>query len=339
VSGALAPRLPLADVGAYAQRVEALGYDGLHIAETVHDAFVVATLAIAATARITIRTSVLLAFVRSPTLTAYSAWDLSALSGGRFELGLGAQIRQNIEQRFAMPYGDPVARLRDYVGALNALFAAFASGSGIDFSSEHYSLTRLQPYFNPGPDTATRVPSIWLGGVNKEMCQLAGECAAGFVSHPTNSTPQYLDAVCWPNLDIGLARSGRSRRDIEVVAGAQVITGATTAELAAERERQRRLFAFLYSTPAYRPTLQLLARESLGDDLRRMIRDDRWDDLAALVPDELLDAVSPAARYDELAALVLERYRRRADGVLLAPPVDNHHDSEFVHVIATLQSA
>ena len=96
------PRLSLPDVVAHAQRVERLGYDGLHVAETVHDAMAVALLAAEHTARITVRTSVALAFTRSPTLLAYAAWDIAKLSGGRFQLGLGTQIRQNIEDRYGV---------------------------------------------------------------------------------------------------------------------------------------------------------------------------------------------------------------------------------------------
>ena len=81
------------------------------------------------TERIIVRTSVTLAFARSPTLLAYAAWDIAKLSGGRFELGLGTQIRQNIEDRYAVPFGDdPIGRLGDYVGAVRAAFASFASG-------------------------------------------------------------------------------------------------------------------------------------------------------------------------------------------------------------------
>jgi len=83
------PRLNLPEVAAHAQRVERLGYDGLHVAETVHDAMAVALLAAEHTTRITVRTSVALAFTRSPTLLAYAAWDIAKLSGGRFQLGLG----------------------------------------------------------------------------------------------------------------------------------------------------------------------------------------------------------------------------------------------------------
>ena len=163
------PRLPLADVAEHARRVEAMGYDGLHVAETVHDALAVALLAAEHTERITIRTSVALAFVRSPTLVAYAAWDLSRFSGGRFELGLGTQIRQNVEERYGMPWGEPVARMRDHLGALDALFASFRTGEPPRHEGPWYRITRMQPYFNPGPDAATRTPPLWLGGVGRPL--------------------------------------------------------------------------------------------------------------------------------------------------------------------------
>src|SRR5215211_8164144 len=125
---AMDPQLPLAAVGAYARRVEQLGFDGLHVAETVHDSLAVALLAVEHTTRIIVRTAVTLAFVRSPTLVAYTTWDLSVLSGGRFELGLGTQIKQNIEDRFGMPWTEPVARMGEYLDALGALYDAFRTG-------------------------------------------------------------------------------------------------------------------------------------------------------------------------------------------------------------------
>ena len=99
VCAGLDPRLALRDIAAHAQRIESLGYDALHIAETVHDPFLVSMAALQATQTLTVRTSVALALVRSPMAVAYSAWDLAAMSDGRFQLGLGTQIRPHIERR------------------------------------------------------------------------------------------------------------------------------------------------------------------------------------------------------------------------------------------------
>jgi probable F420-dependent oxidoreductase len=330
------PRLPLSEVAAYARRIEAMGFDGLHVAETVHDSLAVSLLVAEHTDRITIRTSVALAFVRSPTLTAYAAWDLARFSGGRFQLGLGTQIRQNIEDRMGMPWSEPVSRMREYVGALRELFRVFGVGGTPSFVGDSYRLTRMQPYFNPGPDPSVTPPPIWLGGVNAAMCELAGETADGFVSHPTNSNPRYLDEIFHPHLEIGLARAGRSRSDVEVVVGPAVITGTTDADVATERERQRRMVAFLYSTPAYERTLELYGWTDLAEQLRALVRDERWDDLSRVVPDDLLDTLLPTGRYDELASVLLERYATRADGIALGPQADPSHDAHVARLVAEL---
>jgi len=334
------PRLPLPAVLEHAARVERLGYDGLHVAETVHDAMAVALLAAEHTERIVVRTSVALAFTRSPTLVAYAAWDIAKLSGGRFQLGLGTQIRQNIEDRYGVPFGDdPIGRLRDYVGAVRAVFGAFATGASPSYESTHYRVTRLQPYFNPGPDAETAPPAIYLGGVQRRACALAGAVADGFVSHPTNSNPRYLTETCLPALAEGAAESGRDLGvGFEVVVGSPVITGASPGALAAERQRQRRLLAFLYSTPAYAPTLELYGWPELGPRLRELIRHDRWDDLAAVLSDEVLETLVPSGTFDELPGLLLDRFAGLGQGLMLNPPADPSHDDAFAAIVASLQA-
>jgi probable F420-dependent oxidoreductase len=332
------PRLPLTEVPAYARRVEALGFDGMHAPETVHDAFAVALLALEHTERLVVRTSVALAFVRSPLLTAYAAWDLARFSGGRFQLGLGTQIRQNIEERYGMPFDEPVPRMRDYLDALEAAFTAFRTGGGMTHAGDYYRLTRMQPYFNSGPDPDVEPPPLYIGGVNREMCRLAGARAAGFVTHPTNSSPRYLTELCLPHLRAGAAAAGRDLAELELVAGSPVITGRTPDELQSAREHQRRMFAFLFSTPAYARTLELYGRADLAPQLQHMIRVDRWSDLATLVGDDLLDELIPAATYDDLPGVLLERYAGLASGLVLPPPADPRADGVFRDVVAALHA-
>ncbi|WP_430331916.1 TIGR03617 family F420-dependent LLM class oxidoreductase [Rhodococcus sp. ACT016] len=329
-------------VAEFARRAEAAGYDGLHVSETVHDPFLLALLALRATERIVVRTSVALAFVRSPLLTAYTAWDLSKLSGGRFHVGLGSQIRQNIEERYAMEWSAPAPRMREYVGVVRAAFDTFRTGELVAYEGDHYRFTRMQPYFNPGPDADTTVPPIYLGGVGRRMCHVAGEVADGMVTHPTNSDPRYLADECLPAVAAGASSVGRSLDDFEIVAGLQVITGATDQDVADERERRRRLFAFLYSTPAYRGALERHGFPDLQEQLAALVRRDEWERLRAVVTDDVLGEIVPTARYDELAEVI----RRRLDGVAagscagvtLALPENPEHDGLMSDVVAELRA-
>ncbi len=332
------PALDPMRVADFARRAEAAGYDGLHVSETVHDPFLLALLALQATERLVVRTSVALAFVRSPLLTAYTAWDLSKMSGGRFHLGLGSQIRQNIEERYAMPWTAPAAAMREYVGVVRAAFETFRTGELVAYEGERYRFLRMQPYFNPGPDTHTPTPPVYLGGVGQRMLRVAGECADGLVTHPTNSDPRYLADECVAALTEGAATAGRTLDGFDIVAGLQVITGATDADVAAERERRRRLFAFLYSTPAYRGALERHGFPDLQAELADLVRRDDWDRLRGIVTDDVLATVVPTARYDTLADAVRERLHGVAQSVTLALPENPDHDRRMADVVAELHA-
>lgn len=330
---------PLATVISYARRVEALGFDGLHVSETIHDPYAAALLAAEHTDRITIRTAIALAFPRSPMSTAYATWDLAQFSGGRFELGLGTQIRQNIEDRYGVPWSDPVGRMREYIEALETIYQSFRAGSHLDYQGRHYRFKRLQPYFNPGPAPSVTPPAIWLGGVNEGICELAGSRAAGLITHPTNSDPRYLEEICLPSIRRGAARSGRDVADFQVVVCVDVATGSSEEDLVAERERQRRLFAFLYSTPPYRRTLELYGWEDVGERLRRLVRAAQWEHLHKVITDEMLDVLIPVGPYDTLPKILLERYGALADGIAVSLPLDTVHDDEIGAVVEALQEA
>ena len=223
--------------------------------------------------------------------------------------------------------------------ASNKVAVALA-GDAPRVEGDHYRVTRLQPYFNPGPNATTAAPRVYLGGVNAGMCRLAGERADGFITHPTNSNPRYLDTICIPNLRDGAGRVGRDLgAGFELVCGTPVVTGATRADVDAERERQRRLFAFLYSTPAYRRTLELYGWEDLAGRLQAMIRADRWDSLHTVVTDDILATLVPTATFDDLPALLTARFGARCDAVLVSPPPDPAHDTAFAQVVGALRGA
>lgn len=339
VYASLDARLPLSEVAAVAQRAEALGYDGIHIPETIHDSFAVALLAAEHTRRITIRTAITLAFVRSPTLVAYNAWDLAAFSGGRFELGLGTQIQQNIEGRYGMPWSAPAPRMREFLETLFAVFDAFETGELEPYEGQAYRVTRLQPYFNPGPNPVTR-PPVLLGAVNPRMCRLAGQLADGVITHSTNSDPSYLRDVVRPALEAGAAQAGRTvgRRVPPVIASATLATGPDADAVAEDRERQRRMLAFLYSTPSYGPTLERLDLAGLSEQLRTLTRQDRWEALAEVMTDEVLDRLLISGDFEALPDLLLQRYGDLAAGIVMPLPSDDSADLRLAGAIARLRA-
>jgi probable F420-dependent oxidoreductase len=312
---------PLSGVADWAQRAEALGFDVMHVPETIHDPFTVAALALAHTETLVVRTSMVVAFPRSPMVTAYSAWDLAAFSGGRFQLGLASQVRGNIVGRFSAEWSEPVARLREYIGAVRAIFTSFQDGSELLFEGAHYRFDRLQPYFNPGP-IDVGPPAIYSGGVNPRMCELAGETSDGFVCHPTNSHPEVLRSSILPAIAVGRERVGRSDGGPRVIAGPQPIMAATEAELETVRDGRRSELAFLYSTPAYRQQLEMFGLGALGEALSQMAQRDDWADLGRHLTDEVIDQLVPHATYDALPDVLAEWYAGLCDGIVLTIPDD-----------------
>lgn len=331
-------RTPPSAVAALARRAEALGCDALHVPEAVHDGLVAAALALAATTRLRVATSVLVAFPRSPMVVAQAAWDLQELSGGRFELGLGTQVRGNVVGRYSTAWSPPVPRMREYVSALRAIFERFQHGRPLRFEGEHYRFTRLQPWFDPGPlPDGGRVP-IHLGAIGSGMLALAGERADALVTHPTNTAPRYLREVVAPRLARGAARSGRTDGGAALLVSPLVATGHDAAEVAREREAARRLLAFLYSTPAYRPSLELFGWDERGDRLHALARAGDWDAMVAVVDDAMLDTFVVCAPYAEVGALLRERYAGLAQGVAFPLPAEPARDPEAARAIAALRA-
>jgi len=329
-------RMGLADVESHARRVESLGYDGLCIPDALHDGLLLSQAALRATTKLVARTSVLVSFPRSPMLVAIAAWDLQSVSGGRFELGLGTQVRGNIVGRYSTPWTAPVPRMREYVQSLRAIFAAFQGRAPLDFRGEHYRFTRLQPFFNPGPIEHPDLPLL-LGAVGPRMSELAGEVADGMLTHPTGSAPRTLRELTRPSLARGAARAGREAQQLELMAGGLVITGATTAEIATEREHVRELLTFLYSTPAYWPTLELYGWREIGEKLHGLTREGRWADMKGAITDAMLDALVPQGSYDDIARVLRAWYGGLATSLTFPLPDDPTHDAQVARAIAALR--
>jgi len=333
-------RMPLAKMPAHAQRAERLGFDGLIVPEAVYDAIPAATLALASTKALRVATGVIVAFVRSPMLVAQDAWALAQLSGGRFAIGLGPQVRGNVEGRFGMPWSAPAARMRDYVGALRACFAAFQTGAPLAYTSASYSLSRMQPFFKPDalPPEHARI-EIWLGAIGPLMTRVVGEVADCVIAHPTNSSPIYLREAMRPRLAEGASKAAREGRAVRVIANPLIATGPDAASVAREREAAREVLAFTYSTPAYWGTLEHHGWGGVGRALLEKTRSNDWAGMRALLTDEILDALVPSAGFDEIAALIRARYASVADGISVRMPADPAQDAAFVRVIEALRAS
>lgn len=290
--------------------LEAIGYDGANTYETKHDPFLPLALGSSATSSLRLGTAITIAFARNPMLLATSARDLQDLSGGRFTLGLGSQVRPHITHRYSMPWSRPAARMREMVLAIRAIWDAWDGVERLDFRGEFYTHTLLPPAFDPGPHEHGRA-RIHIGGVGPRMVAVAGEVADGLITHPFASR-RSLEELVLPNLG-----NARERDGFEVVVVVMLATGDAGSDLDQAISTVRGQIAFYGSTPAYAPVLDLHGFGDLHTRLNALSKQGRWSDMTALVPDELLETVAIVGRRDEVAPLVSAKVEGLADVVTL----------------------
>ncbi len=305
---------------AAAEAAEAAGFDGVVALENAHGPIPPLTAAALSTSRVQLGTAVAIAFPRSPTIAAHFAWDLNKASGGRFYLGLGSQVKGHNERRYGLTWTPPAPRMRDYIGAVRAVWRAWETGEPLDYHSDAYTLTLTTPNFSPKPLGLPPIP-IAMSAVGPAMLKVAGEVADGVRLHPF-STRRYLQEVSLPRLQAGLDKTGRDRSQIEVVAGAFMATGATDEAVAKMREYVRFRISFYCSTRAYWDVLRLHGLEELGERLRPYPAAGRWSEMAALIPDDVLELFAIVARHDELEAKVRAKYEGLVDTLSLFVPTD-----------------
>ncbi len=332
--GLRAPETPLDlhSIGRDARLLEEIGYGGLVVEETKDDPFVLLALAAQATHTLRLGTSVAIAFPRSPTVTALSAWSLQKLSRGRFTLGLGPQVRAHIERRYGLKWSPAGPWMREYVRAVRAVWQCWQHGMPLDIQGEHYNINLMVPLFNPGPIEHPHIP-IQLAAVNTVMCQVAGEVAEGIRPHPV-CTPSYIEKVMLPAVRAGAAKAGRSLDDFQVGMKPLVAAAANEAELVPKVRDARARIAFYASTPQYRAAFAHLGLGDLADRLKLLSRAQRWEELPQHITDEVLETFVTIGTYDTIARKLCDRFAGVVTHCEFSIAVKSNLDGEILRELA-----
>jgi probable F420-dependent oxidoreductase len=309
----------LEQMPALASFTDNIGFDGIWTFETAHEPFLPLVLAAEHSSRLSLGTSIAVAFARSPTILAQIAWDLARFSRGRFILGLGTQVKGHNERRFGVKWERPVEKMREVILAVRAIWDCWQNRSRLNFQGEFFKLTLMTPFFSPEPHEYHRIP-IFVAGVNRRMCQLAGELCEGFHAHPLHSA-RYLKERVLPNIEIGLTQSGRQRRSIEISSSIFVIPTDNPAEAAKYESEIREQISFYASTPPYRPVFELEGWGDVADELKALAARGRWPEMPALITDEMLDRFALRGTWSELPEKVLKKYAGLLDRVSYYFPV------------------
>jgi probable F420-dependent oxidoreductase len=328
----------LKDMDRTARAAEDLGFDGLWTSETKHDAFLPLAIAAGGTRSLDLGTSVAIAFSRSPMETAQTAWDLQDLSGGRFILGLGTQVKAHITRRFSMPWDRPAARLREYILALRAIWESFQNEGPLQFEGEFYRHTLMSPFFNPGPIEQPEIP-VFIAGVNTRLAHLAGEICDGFHVHPFHS-PEYVRRTVKPAIAEGAEQADRDPDQVELATSVFVVVAEDEEGASKQRESVRSQLAFYASTPTYRTVLEAHGWQEVGERLGFLAREKKWPEMPALITDEMLHAFAVEAAPDEIGPALKERYEGLIDRVgLYLPFAPGERDDFWRAVVESAQGS
>lgn len=302
---------PYAALPELAGQAEQHGIDTVWVSETNQDSIVQASILAARTEHVTIGTNISLAFPRSPTITAMAAWDLNVVTGGRFIIGLGSQVRRIIEDRFSAEFDQPARRMAEYVQAMRTVWA-MNRGEDATFEGDIYRVVHAglgRPF---GSDIET--PRVYVAGVGPLMTAAAATHADGLLGHPFTSLA-YLDDEVLPRIEGALDDAGRDRGDFTLAQG--VILSICEDRDVAVREAKQQI-AFYGTTPNYRGVFESYGDGELTGELRRVWKEtDRdLDALVAAVPDESVERYAVAGTPEEVREQ-LPGYAARVDHLIL----------------------
>jgi probable F420-dependent oxidoreductase len=256
-------------------------------------------------------TNVAIAFPRNPIHLAHQAIDLQLLSEGRFALGLGTQIRTQIEKRFGAQFDKPVERMTELIAALRAIFDTWQTGERLDFRGEYYRHTLMTPTFSPGANPYGP-PPIYVGALGPRLTRATAEHADGLLVMPFGNK-RFLHEVTMPAVREGLAAAGKADSDFVVIPEIIVSVGD-------DHTATRRLLGFYGSTPAYRPVLEIHGWGDLQPELNALSKQGRWEEMGKLIDDDVLHTIAACGTAAEIAAHIRDRVDGISDQICLYQP-------------------
>lgn len=316
---------PLGQIGELAHRTQTSGFSGLLFTELGRTAYLNAAVASQAAPGLELSTGVAVAFPRSPFVSAATAWELQEATRGKFRLGLGTQVRRHVVRRYGMNFDPPGPRLRDYVLAVKACFAAFRTGR-LDHHGEFYDLDFITPQWSPGAIDATD-PKVDIAAVNPWMLRMAGEVADGVHVHPIGE-PGYLARHVTPMVAEGAAKSGRSPSDIALIVPVMTIVGDSEEERSAERELVRASLSFYGSTPNYAFIWDEAGFEGTTARIRERQKAGDFSGMASQITDDHIATFATESTWDGLADALIDKYEGIATRIVLYNAVGNHQRFE-----------
>ncbi len=270
------------------------------------------------------------AFSRNPMSMAVLAHDLNTFAGGRLVLGLGSQVKPHIERRFSMPWHKAAAQMREFIGAMQAIFDCWYDGKRLEFTGQYYQHTLMPATFIPDNVVDAPRPRIILSATGPLMTKVAAELADGMIMHPFSSE-KYMREVTIPAIETGLKTSKRTLDQFVLDYAPMIATGTTEEQLAKAVTVLRDRIAFYGCTVAYKPVLDIHGWGDLQDELIQLNRQHRKADMAALISDDMVNTIGIVGSPEQ----VVDTMKARFDGLIsrtgfAAPGLEQDHLSDLL---------
>lgn len=297
-----------------AASAERMNFAGMLFTETGQTPWMSIASAARAAPSMDFSTGIAVAFPISPMVAASIAWELAGNTRGRFRLGLGSQVKAHIERRYGTDFDPPGPRMRDYLLAVKATFAAFRGDGPLAHEGPYYSLSLLPDQWRPPAHEFGDI-KVDVSAVGPWMTTMAGAVADGVHVHPLHSM-HYLDHRLQPAIDSGARDAGRDPRDVDLLIPAFIVPGDTPAEREHLAHRARTQIAFYGSTRNYAFQFDDLGFTGVSAKLNERLKARDVEGMAALITDEMLDRFAIVGPWDEIAERVLDRYAGRAERII-----------------------
>ncbi|MEC7916051.1 MAG: LLM class flavin-dependent oxidoreductase [Actinomycetota bacterium] len=303
-------------IASRSKQLEQRGYTGVIGNQVYGPPWASLAVAAASTTSLKLETGIAMAFVRSPFETACAALELDRISNGRFTLGLGTAPQTWTENFFGHDFRPPIARTREVIEILRLVFDAAVSGSSSipDYLGKHYQLSfeALHPNFGPN----VKAVPIWVASLREKLCELAGECADGFIGHSIWSR-WWLEERALPALHRGISRAGRESDDLDVQLW---LTASIDPDQTVAARRSRGNVAFYASIPSYRSYFEAHGFGDLFDTLVEARRSVPLNQCIDLVPLDAARTFAICGTADEVGQEI-EEIAGHATSICVKPPM------------------
>ena len=304
------------EIGERAQQLEQRGYAGTIGNQVYAPPWATMAIAAASTSSLGLESGIAMSFVRSPFETACAAIELDQLSDGRFSLGLGTAPQTWTESFFGEDFSPPIGRLREVIEIIRLVNDAATNGAETvpGYDGKHYQLSFDAMFPNFGQDVR-RIP-IHIAALRERLCELAGECADGFIGHSIWSKWWTLERAL-PAMRRGATEAGRDPDELAVQLW---LTASIDADRDLAARHARGNVAFYASIPSYRT---YFAAHDFGDLFDQLVEARRSRPLEAcieMVPLEAARTFAVCGTADDVGQQIAE-IAGHADSICVKPPL------------------